>query len=77
MACFVDLPPLRIESTVEKDHIRSIVGRGHTHAVHLIMGARGVVVRVLQRVQVGAEVQVRTVMLGNQPVVGPPVSEKG
>jgi len=71
MACFADLPPLRIESSVEKDHIRSIVGRGHTHAVHLIMGARG----VLQRLQFGAEVQVRTVMLGNEPVIGPPVSE--
>lgn len=67
----LDLPPLRIESSVEKDHIRSIVGRGHTHAVHLIMGARG----VLQRLQFGAEVQVRTVMLGNEPVIGPPVSE--
>lgn len=73
----LDLSPLRTEDTVEKDHIRRRVGRGHTHALQLIMGARGVVVTVLQRVQVEAEVQVRTMMLRNQPVVGPPVSEKG
>ena len=72
-----DLSPLRIEGTVEKDHFHSIVERGHTHDLLLIMGAQGVVVRVQQRAQVRAGVQVRTEMEGNQPGVGPLVSEHG
>lgn len=77
ISCFVDLSPLRVEGTVEKDHIHSIIERGHTHVPHLIMGAQGAVVRVQQRAQSGAGVRVWIEMKGNQPEVGPPVSEHG
>lgn len=77
ISCFVDLSPLRVEGTVEKDHIHSIIERGHSHVPHLIMGAQGAVVRVQQRAQAGAGVRVWIEMKGNQPEVGPPVSEHG
>ncbi|KAJ1397187.1 Nucleotide-binding alpha-beta plait domain containing protein [Sesbania bispinosa] len=73
-----DLSHLRKEGTVEKDHIHIIAEKGHTHALCPIMGAQEAVVRVQQRAQARAEVQLQTVMmLGNQAVVGPPVSENG
>lgn len=74
---YIDLCHLRVEGTVEKDHIHSIVERGHTRGLHRITGAQGAAVRVQQRAQAGAEVRVQTVMLGNQHVGGPPVSENG
>lgn len=76
---FVDLFHLKIEDTVEKekDLIHGRVGRDHTHALHPIMVAQGVGVRVLQGDQARAEVGVQIVMIiqGNHLVVGPPVNE--
>lgn len=73
--CFVDRYHLRIGGKVEKDH--TTAERGHTHALHPTMGMQEAVVRVQRKVQSWAEVQVQTVMPGNQPAVGPPVSDNG
>lgn len=57
-----DLHHLVVEDTVEKDRIHSTAERGHTHTPHPIMGMLEAVVRVQQKAQAGAEVQLLTVM---------------
>ena len=66
-----DLPRLKVEGTVEKDHIHIIVERGHPRVLHPITVAQGAEVRVRQRAQPIAEVQPQTVMLGNWQRAGP------